>query len=134
MLVVDPLVQVRRKVISETANDFACAAAAMPEKAEQASIFVGKYEFYGPFTDLTEVAGDPGILAVLIENDRGFELVELYECSNLIVASQAELAKSLNGDGEISVAVHYTENMTAQEVQALKLEILSEFEDSEGST
>jgi len=121
-------------MLSETAQQSAVAAADALESKEQASIFVGNFEFYGPFTDLSEIASDSGIVAILIENEKGFELVDLYECENLVIAAQAELAKSKIGEGEISVAVHYTENMSAEEIHALKAEILSEFDEAEGNT
>lgn len=104
------------------------------EKVEKLSILVGKYEFFGPFTDLTEIASEAGVLAVLIQEPRGFELVELYGCENLVLSAQTELAKRKDGEGEISVAVYYAGDLTAEEILSLKDDISSEFDDSEGTT
>ncbi len=99
---------------------------------ENPSILVGNYEFVGPFEDCDEIAEEEGLLAILIDDGRGLELVDLYETANLQQAACTELAK--DDKDRLSAAVHYTAGLAPDEIESVKNEILAELDSSQEVT
>ena len=99
------------------------------DASEHFSILVGNYEFVGPFDESDDIANEEGLLAILIDEGRGFELVDLYETPDLQQTAKAELAK--DEKDRISVAVHYTAGLAAEEVQAVIDEIFTELDSNQ---
>ena len=48
-----------------------------------ASIFIGKYEFAGPFDKPADIAEERGVFAVLCYHDREYELLDIGFADNL---------------------------------------------------
>jgi hypothetical protein len=111
-----------------TAEEFESAESTL-DSAELLSILVGNYEFVGPISDVAEIAPEEGLLAILIDEGNGFELVDLYETSDLQQAARTELSK--DDKDRLSAAVHYTAGLSPDEILSVKEEILAELDSNQ---
>lgn len=99
--------------------------------AMQLTILISKFEFYGPFSDVADVDDKAGVLAVLVDEPKGFELVDLYDSENLFLKAKNVLESGVDGLAKVYVAVHYADNLNAEQLVDLKNEILKEFDEPE---
>lgn len=95
------------------------------EQIEPKSILLGQYEFLGPYLDPADVKSQAGLLAVLVQLDRDFQLVELNESADLRRSARF-VTFSQRLEGVLSFAVYYT-NGSGERGQ-LREEILKEFD------
>lgn len=97
----------------------------------QNSILIGDHEFFGPYTTTVEILPQPGILALLIDEENGFELIELLESKDLRMTSEIELNSYSENLSNIAIAVFYAAGSTIEELTQLKEKILNDFDLSE---
>lgn len=96
------------------------------------SLLIGKYEFEGPLVNWRGVKKEPGMLAILSFSNRGYEVVEIAESSNLQSALNDEdnlhywQNKSI---GMLTFSVHYSPRIKKRNKRREMVnEILREFD------
>lgn len=93
------------------------------------NILIGDLEFEGPWNVQEQICEEPGILAVLYEKDGEYELVELVESENLRLTTEALNTNGLSDKQmTLTVAAHYTADLTTQERREIVAELLQTFE------
>ncbi len=94
------------------------------------SILIGELEFQGPFSDFDELSDEPGIYAVLVKNEDDFELVEMDETEQVRkrIYRHPERSAWFENSPEVSVAVHYTADMSQKERLEIKEALEMEFD------
>lgn len=97
----------------------------------QNSILVGEHEFFGPYTTSREILPQPGILALLVEEENGFELLEMLASKSLHITAEIELNSYSENLSNIAIAVFYAAGSTIEEITQLKEKILNDFDLSE---
>lgn len=95
------------------------------------SILIGALEFEGPYSDFDSLSDEPGLYAVLTGENDEFELVELEEADyvrSFLTNHEQRDSWFEQCNGGISVAVHYTTDLTTDERREIKDTLLAEFE------
>lgn len=91
-------------------------------------IWLGRYEFKGPFVDPEALDDTPGIYAVLSCRNNEYELVELGEADRLKTALCGQDSPRLAAAGGLRVAaVRYEPRATSGRRKELVWQILREF-------
>lgn len=95
------------------------------------TILIGKYEFEGPFVDLSELKEEPGLYAILYCEDEDYLLVQLSQADN--IREQIELSPSSDclTVGVVQIVACYTDNCGQRQRREMVDETLIEFEDQE---
>lgn len=89
---------------------------------------IGDYEFFGPYTDLWSVKSAPGLMALLMKDEGDFNLIEMNETSDLRRSARFASYTHVHKPAMLAVAVYYTNGLTHCDRQALRDEIMAEFE------
>lgn len=87
-----------------------------------ASIFIGKYEFAGPFDKPGDIAEERGVFAVLCYHDREYELLDIGFADNLRKALMEHPDHDDwldNCTGTLAAAVYYEPQMSEDEAIVL---------------
>lgn len=89
------------------------------------SIFVGQYQFAGPYVNLNVVSERPGLLALFAESDGELELLSLHEAANL-----KHFARFVSHEDyiKLSVGVLYTTDLSPEERAKLRDDVLHTLE------
>lgn len=97
------------------------------------AILIGKYEFDGPYRDVTELEEKQGLLAVLHYEDGEYELIYLRQSKS--VSLNIEISQSANRSfsGIVLFAVCYTPHFDKRQRIKMVEEIQHEIDQSEGS-
>ncbi len=92
-------------------------------------IYIGNYEFEGPFDGIQELKDEPGLYAVLHCEGQNYELIYVAESSN--IKESIELSPSAENlpSGSVRIATLYTEPKGERERREMVDEILSEIDD-----
>jgi hypothetical protein len=97
----------------------------------QNSILVGEYDFFGPYITSEGILSQPGLLALLIEEEQGFELLDLMTSSDMRRTSETELDFYSENLANIAIAVFYAAGCESEELEAIKEKILHDFDSLE---
>jgi hypothetical protein len=95
------------------------------------TILIGALEFEGPFEDFDSLSDEPGLFAVLTCQNEEYELVELEDADYVRTTLHEHEQRAFwvdNTAGSISVAVHYTPDLTMHERREIKDTLLAEFD------
>jgi hypothetical protein len=97
------------------------------------SILIGSIEFEGPHTDWDFLSDISGVYGILCQNNGEFELIELGESEFVRehIQKHPDRHEWLQDGLDISVCVHYTNDLSTAERVELKGTLEREFEDVE---
>lgn len=97
----------------------------------QNSILVGDYDFFGPYVTSEEILEQPGLLALLIEDEKEYELLEMMASNNLRKTAEIELDLHSENLANIAIAVFYAAGSSLKEVTLIKDKLLRDFDFAE---
>lgn len=97
----------------------------------QNSILVGDYDFFGPYVTSEEILEQPGLLALLIEDGKEYELLEMMASNNLRKTAEIELDLHSENLANIAIAVFYAAGSSLKEVTLIKDKLLRDFDFAE---
>lgn len=94
------------------------------------SILIGSLEFEGPYVDFDSLSDNAGIFAVICQTDEEYELIELGEAELVRehLHSHPERGTWRELSLDVSVAVHYTPDLSRDERLEIKDLLDREFE------
>lgn len=109
------------------ADDLDVDVEVVPEEAtdcaeDRFSIYIGAYEFDGPYNSPEQIAQAPGVYAVLCFYDKQYELLDLGYSSNLrhaLVNHKDHDDWMEHCTGSLLAAVHYDSNMNEDDAQRM---------------
>ncbi|GEM_PF-1164180 len=114
------------------------ATLAGPETQDQAqnetdtsSILIGPLEFKGPSNTLSAFEPLPGLLAVLVEQPHGYELVHIYQTANIKSSATLELSDNFLEDHNVALAAYYTAHLDAMQRHSLATLVWREFDEED---
>lgn len=94
-------------------------------------ILIGALEFDGPEIDIDMLSDEPGLYALICEHGGEYEMLELGEAESLreFIQSHSQRVEWSENGLQLSVAVHYTNDLNAKERMEILDVLESEFDD-----
>lgn len=97
------------------------------------TVLIGSWEFEGPFSQSNELRAEPGLCAILHNDNGNMELVEIEETDSvkkfISKHSKYHFSDRMPTD-KFAVAVYYCSDLTSSLRQGLIDEVLKEFDQS----
>jgi hypothetical protein len=97
------------------------------------SILIGSWEFEGPYSEITDLRAEPGIVALLTSGGDDLELIAIEESESVkdYLLQKKNGSVRRQGDCGFATAVYYCSDLNATLRQGLVDKLMKEFGDAD---